>query len=169
MPSTAKVVSCSQNKMTLQLEIALTGTLLEMEESILEGCNQIGCLATKEALGQFDTDGTPLKIGNRKLTLRTQSNKKYHTPYGTVSLKRHVYQDSKGGKIYCPLEEGARIIQNATPRFAKLLSSKYARLNTTDTCHDLEENHGCKVPVCYLQQVTEPVGAIAQAKEAVWH
>jgi hypothetical protein len=168
MPSTAKVVSCSQHKVTLQLEITLTGTLLEMEESILAGCNEIGCLATTEALGRFDTDGTPIKVGNKKLTSRTQSNKTYHSPYGSVSLSRHVYQDSKGGKIYCPLEEGARIIQNATPRFAKLLSSKYARLNANETRHDLEENHGCKVSACYLQQVTERVGAIAQAKEEVW-
>ena len=164
----AKLLSRSDNRITLQLDVDLSGSLLTMEESILDGCNQLGCLATAEALSRFDTDGTPISLGSTKLTSRTQADKTYHSPYGKVRVKRHVYQTSKGGKIYCPLETSARIIQNATPRFAKMLSSKYARLNANETRHDLEDNHGCKLSNCYLQQVTNRVGAIAQSKEEVW-
>jgi hypothetical protein len=167
-PAPAKIISRSGNRITLQLDIELTGSLLNMEESILGGCNQLGCLATGEALRRFDSDGSPISIGSTKLTSRTQSKKTYHSPFGKVEIKRHVYQTSKGGKVYCPLEAAARIIQNATPRMAKMLSSKYARLNANETRHDLEDNHGCKISNCYLQQVTDQVGAIAQAKEELW-
>lgn len=164
----AKVIARSGPRITLQLDIELKGALLEMEESILEGCNRLGCLATAEALSRFDTDGTPIEIGDIKWTARTRSNKTYHTPYGTVNVERHVYQTSKGGKIHCPLESSAKIIQNATPRMAKMLSSKYARLNANEVRSDLEDNHGCRISNCYLQNVTDQVGAIAQAKEEVW-
>lgn len=167
-PIVTKLKSQSANRITLQVEIDLTGSLLSMEESILDGCNQLGCLATKEALSRFDADGTPIRVGSTNLTARTQSEKTYHSPYGKVRVKRHVYQTSKGGRVYCPLEANAKIIQNATPRFARMLSSKYARLNANETRHDLEDNHGCKISNCYLQQVTDQVGAIAQAKEEVW-
>lgn len=167
-PARAKIISRSGKRITLQLDIELTGSLLNMEESILAGCNDLGCLATGEAINRFDSDGTPISIGSTKLTSRTQSNKRYYSPFGKVEVKRHVYQTSKGGKIYCPLEASARIIQNATPRMARMLSSKYARLNANETRHDLEDNHGCKISNCYLQQVTNQVGAIAQAKEELW-
>jgi hypothetical protein len=36
--------------------------------------------------------------------------KKYHTPYGLVEITRYTYQTSQGGKVWCPLEERARII-----------------------------------------------------------
>ena len=39
-----------------------------------------------------------------------------------VSVERNVYQTSKGGKIFVPLEDKARIIRCATPRFARMLS-----------------------------------------------
>ena len=59
-----------------------------------------------------------------------------------MSVERNVYQTSKGGKIFVPLEDKARIIRCATPRFARMLSSKYARLNASDVCDDLLNNHG---------------------------
>lgn len=168
LPTAAKLISCSDNRITLQLEIDLTGSLLAMEDSILDGCNQLGRLATEKALKRFDADGAPISLGGTKLTSRTQTNKTYHSPYGKVDVKRHVYQTSKGGRVYCPLEVSAKIIQNATPRFAKMLSNKYARLNANETRHDLEDNHGCKISNCYLQQITDRIGAIAQSKEEAW-
>lgn len=81
--------------------------------------NDIGCLATTEALQKFDTDGSPIKWGDTKMTARNKDNKTYQTPYGSVQLERYIYQSSKGGRIYCPLEHNARIIQGATPKFAQ--------------------------------------------------
>lgn len=79
-----------------------------MENAILDVCNEMGCLATTEALQKFDTDGrSPIKLGATKLTARAKDNKAYQTPYGSVELERYVYQSPRGGKIYCPLKRNA--------------------------------------------------------------
>ena len=41
---------------------------MEMEERIMGSCNEIGNLATEEALKQLDTDGSPIKFGGVKMT-----------------------------------------------------------------------------------------------------
>ena len=81
----------------------------------MDSCNEIDGLATTEALQKFDTDGSPIKWGDTKMTAREKANKTYQTPYGSVQLERYAYQTSKGGRIYCPLEHHARIIRGATP------------------------------------------------------
>ena len=85
-----------------------------------------------------------------------------------MSVERNVYQTSKGGKVFVPLENKARIIRCATPRFARMLSSKYARLNASDVCDDLLNNHGRAISRGTVQLITERVGSIAQAKEETW-
>lgn len=164
----AEIIARNGNELTIQVTVRLSGSLLEMENIILDSCNEVGCLATTEALQKFDTDGSPMKLGDIKMTARNKDNKTYQTPYGSVQLERYVYQSSKGGKIYCPLEQNARIIQSATPRFAQQLSHKYANMNAPAVCRDLEENHHRKVAHSYLQDVSDWVGGIAQAKEEVW-
>ncbi|NKC15298.1 MAG: ISKra4 family transposase [Gammaproteobacteria bacterium] len=167
-PSSVQIISRSGNRIKFEVQMELTGSLLDMESTILSMSNPLGCCATAQALHRFDTDASPIEVGGIKLTSRTQSNKTYYSPYGPVDVVRPVYQTSRGGRIDCPLEASARVIQSATPRMAKLLSSKYARLNANETRHDLADNHGCTVSVNYLQKVTERVGAIAQAKEEAW-
>jgi len=142
--------------------------MLEAEDKIQQGVNEIGCLATEQVLKQFETDGCAIIMGDIKWTKRTTSGKKYQTPYGEIEIQRNVYQTNKGGKIYCPLEHKARIIGHATPRFAKQLSSKYAQLNVNKVCTDLEENHGRKIAASYVQNVTDWVSGIACAKEEQW-
>ncbi len=97
----AEIIARNDNELTIQVTIKLTGTLLEMENTILDSFNEIGCLATTEALKRFDTDGSPIKLGDTKLKARDKDNKTYQTPYGSVQLERYVYQTSKGGRIYC--------------------------------------------------------------------
>ena len=164
----AKIVACDGNELTLQVTLRLTGSLMEMENAILDGCNELGSLATAEALHKFDTDGSPIKLGEVKMTVRDQSNKTYQTPYGGVLIQRNVYQSSKGGKIYCPLENKAQIIRGATPKFAQQISHKYANMNAPAVCQDLKENHHRKIAHSYLQDVSDWVGSIAQAKEEIW-
>ena len=125
-------------------------------------------LATAEALQKFDTDGSPIKLGEVKMTVRDKTNKTYQTPYGGVLIQRNVYQSSKGGKIYCPLENNAQIIRGATPKFAQQISHKYANMNAPAVCQDLKENHHRKIAHSYLQDVSDWVGSIAQAKEEIW-
>ena len=81
---------------------------------------------------------------------------------------RYVYQTSKGGRIYCPLEHHARIIRGATPKFAQQLAHKYANMNAPAVCQDLEDNHHRSITHSYLQDVSDWVGSIAQAQEELW-
>ncbi len=164
----AEIVAFKENKITLQVTITLKGSLLEMENNILDGCNEMGSLATAEAIQQFDTDGSPIKLGPVKMTVRKKDNKIYQTPYGGVPIQRNVYQSSKGGRIHCPLENNARLIRGATPKFAQQISHKYANMNAPAVCRDLHENHHRKIAHSYLQDVSDWVGSIAQAKEEIW-
>ncbi len=59
----AEIIARNDNELTIQVSIKLTGSLMEMENTILDSCNDIGCLATTEALQKFDTDGSPIKMG----------------------------------------------------------------------------------------------------------
>ena len=154
--------------MTFEVTVDLSGMLLEMEEAIQEASNAVGCRATEEALMRFDTDGSAIRVGETKLTARGRDAKDYQSPYGVVRVERYVYQSSRGGRIYCPLEHQARIIRGATPRFASQISHKYAQLNAGAVQRDLEQNHGRAVAKSYIQHVAEWVGNIATAKEEDW-
>lgn len=165
---TAKLIKQDGHELTIQVTVNISGSMLNAENSIQHAVNEVGCLATQQALKQFDTDGSPIITGDIKWTKRTTSPKKYQTPYGEIEVERQVYQTSKGGKIYCPLEQNARIIRHATPRFAKQLSHKYAEMNVNKVCNDLEDNHGRKIAASYVQNVADWVGGIAGAKEEQW-
>ena len=94
--------------------------------------------------------------------------KVYNTPYGVVSVERHVYQPAEGGKTFCPMDHGARIIRKATPRFAKIVSHKFARGAAAEVVEDLEQNHGRPCLKASLQDLAAQVGTIVQAKEECW-
>ncbi len=84
-------------------------------------------------------------------------------------MPRHVYQRSQGGKTFCPLDRGARIVVSSTPRFAKVISHKFANGSSIQVRRDLAENHARAVARSFVQGVTEAVGGVAQAKEEAWH
>ncbi|MBK1702916.1 ISKra4 family transposase, partial [Thiococcus pfennigii] len=111
----ATVVKRSGEEVTVEVTVRLSGSLLEMEAAVQEAANAVGRCATEEALKRFDADGRPIRIGELKLTARGRDPKAYQTPYGEVEIERYVYQSSRGGRIYCPLEQGARIVRGATP------------------------------------------------------
>jgi hypothetical protein len=163
-----QVVSRSGDEVTIEVTVRLSGSLLEMEAAILDASNAVGRCATEEALSRFDTDGSPIRVGETKLTARGRHPKVYQSPYGEVQVERFVYQTSRGGRVYCPLEHQARIIRGATPRFASQLSHKYAQLNVRAVQRDLDQNHGRQVAASYIQNVAEWVGSIAEAKEEDW-
>jgi len=164
----ARLVKLLGTKLTMEVTVDIKGSLLEAEASIQAACNEVGELATKEAISDFDTDGSPLMTGGIKWTSKGKVHQTYQTPYGAVPIKRHVYQTSKGGQTWCPLDERARIIRHATPRFAKQLTYKYALSNAQAVCGDLKENHGRQVTKSYVQNVVDWVGGIAEAKEQEW-
>lgn len=153
---------------TVSTTFTLTGSMLEMENTVLDAANKVGCVGTEEALKQFDTNGSPLTIGGVNWTSRNKDAKKYQTPFGVVTIKRHVYQTSKGGKIFCPLEDKARTVYAATPKFAQQLSHKYAQGNAKAVCTDLRENHNRRIAKATVQNIADWVGGIACAQEEHW-
>jgi hypothetical protein len=165
----ASIVSRSQSSFTLQIEIPYGTSMLESEEAIQHAVNEAGVLATEEALGRFDTDGCPILIGGTRLTSKGQVSKEYQTPYGVAVVARHVYQSPNGGRTFCPLDTRARIVVSSTPKFAKMISHKYAEFGSSRVIHDLEANHGRCVARSFVQNVADSVAAVALAKEETWN
>jgi len=166
MPASVELINSNTVKLTLELK--LSGSMLEMEGAIQHALNEAGMLMTGEALKRFDTDGSPIVLGDVKWSTKGLQPKGYQTPYGEVSVERHVYQRAGGGKTYCPLEPSARIVITSTPKFAQQVSSKYTQGSSGEVQRDLADNHARVVARSYLQNVSEAVGAIAQAKEEQW-
>ena len=111
-----------RDSITIEVTLPLRGSMLEAEEAIQDALNEVGLLATEEKLKRFDTDGSPIQVGSVRMTSKGQFWQDYETPYGSVAVARHVYQTSGGGRTFVPLEENARMILNATPKLAKLVS-----------------------------------------------
>ena len=166
---TAQVTRQSKDSITIEVTLPLTGSMLQAEEAIQEALNEGGLLATEEKLKRFDTDGSPIQIGSIRMTSKGQFAQDYETPYGSVAVPRHVYQTSEGGKTFCPLEENARMILNATPKFAKLVSYKYAEAGADAVVDDLLECHHRKISNRYVKSLGDTVGAYAVAKEETWN
>ena len=164
----ARLIAVDGKIVTLELKLELSRSLLETEERLLAVLNEAGCVATQEALKQLDTAGSPLVIGQVKLTSKGQVAKAYQTPYGEVTVARHVYQTAQGGKTFCPLDREARIVVTSTPRFAKVVAHKCAHAAAPQVERDLAENHGRAVARASLQHVAEAVGSVVQAKEEEW-
>ena len=165
---TAKLINVEGSKIKIELTLELNRSMLDTEINIQKGLNEVGCIASKEALKYLDTDGSPLKIGEEIWKSKGEQPKEYQTPYGEVIVNRHVYQRSVGGKTYCPLEKEARIIITSTPLLAKQVSSKMSGMAGKEVKNDLLENHGRKVALSYIQRLSEAVGSIVQAKEEAW-
>lgn len=165
----AKIIERQEHKVTIEISIPLSRSMLDTEEAIQQALNEAGVLATGEALKQFDTDGSPIVFGPSRMTSKGQEPKAYQTPYGEVSIERHVYQTGEGGCTYCPLERDARIILTSTPRFAMQVSHKYGEGPADRVVRDLGCNHSRPVAASFVQDTAAAVAAVVQAKEEQWH
>lgn len=165
----AQIISSTEEKVIVQIELPVSGSMLDQEEHIQEVLNEAGILFSSDALQRFDTDGSPLVIGRTKWTSKGLEPKRYQTPYGAVKVARHVYQTPQGGATYCPLDRDARIVVSSTPRFAKQVTNKYAQMAAPQVVNDLKENHGRAITHPFVQHLCEAVGSVAQAKEEDWH
>lgn len=164
----ATIIARTPTSFTLQIEVPYDGSMLNFEETLQHRLNEAGVVATAEGLKQFDTDGSAITVGSSKLTTKGPVEKDYQTPYGVATVARHVYQGTQGGPTYCPLDRDARIVVTSTPRFAKILSHKYAEFSSPRAQVDLQENHGRVVSRCLIQDVADAVAAAALAKEEDW-
>jgi hypothetical protein len=165
---TTSIIKQSTDSITLQITIPFTRSMLDSEKCIQDALNDVGMLATKELLKTFDTEGDSIKLGSVKMTSKGKINKTYQTPYGAVNINRHVYQTSKGGATFCPLEQDARIILTSTPRFASQVSYKMAEMAAPPARADLLHNHNRKVSVELMQRLAEAVSTVVQIKEETW-
>lgn len=165
----ATIIERQENSVTIQVTVPLCRSMLDTEEAIQQALNQAGVLASAEALKQFDTDGSPLLFGSTRFTTKGQEPKTYQTPYGSVTVPRHVYQTGEGGTTFCPLERDARIILTSTPRFAMLISHKYGEGPADRVVRDLTANHCRPVSACFVQDTAAAVAAVVQIKEESWH
>src|SRR3954453_10739123 len=162
------IIARTPTSFTLQIEVPYNASMLDFEETLQDRLNEAGVVATAEGLQQFDTDGSPITVGSVKLTTKGQVEKDYQTPYGVATVDRHVYQGPQGGPTYCPLDRDARIVVTSTPRFAKIISHKYAEFSSPRAQIDLKEDHGRPVSRCLIQDVADAVAAAALAKEQDW-
>src|SRR6516162_595378 len=162
------IIARTPTSFTVQVEVPYNDSMLGFEEALQERLNEAGVLATAEGLKQFDTDGSAITVGPTKLTSKGLIEKEYQTPYGVATVARHVYQSNQGGATFCPLDRDARIVVSSTPRFAKVLSHKYAEGSSPKVQLDLETNHGRSVSRCLIQDVADAVAAAVLAKEEDW-
>lgn len=164
----ATIVNEAANSVTIQIVIPFHRSMLEAENAIQDVLNEAGTLASANFLQRFDTDGSPIVIGQTNLTSKGTVAKEYQTPYGATIVERHVYQSSKGGKTFCPLERDARIVTSATPRFAMQLSHKYGEGSGGRVIEDLLLNHNRAIAKAFVQTVAEAVAVVAMVKEEQW-
>lgn len=158
----------ADNSITVSVTFTPGKSMFESELNLQAALNEAGAAATGECLSMFDTDGGKLVLGGRKMTTKGQLPKVYQTPYGEVSVQRHLYQCSSGGAVYCPLEREARIMRTATPLFAKQVAFKYANTNAGTAVTDFAQ-HGRKIARSYVGEVASDIASVAEEKEGCWN
>lgn len=141
--------------------------MMDSERNLQAAANKAQAAATGECLSRFDTDGAPIIIGGEKLTTKGKKAKIYQSPCGPVTVQRHVYQSSGGGRTFCPMEQAARVVRTATPLFARQVASKYANTDSGVATRDFAE-HGREIARTYVREVGSDVALIASEKEEVW-
>jgi hypothetical protein len=104
----AQVTKCNGTMITLETTVDIGGSMLKAEEAIQAAVNDIGVVATGEALKRFDADGDVIVVGGTKWYAKAPEEKYFQTPYGEVIVPRYVYECARGGKTFCPLEQGKR-------------------------------------------------------------
>jgi hypothetical protein len=165
----AKILQETKDELVMEVRIPKSRDFFRCEENIQNTLNEAGCLAIGAALENFDTDGSPIIMGEEKYTAkRKKIGKDYECRYGTVHVQRYAYQSSAGGEVYIPLEPNARIIGGSTPAFAKLVSFDYSRDNSRATRSMLRQSLGREVSSCYIQDISAAVAQHVESKSRQW-
>ncbi len=164
----AQIVKQHNNQITVQFTVKLTGSMLADEQALQDSLNEAGCAVMIPMIEQFDTKGEPIRVNGVKHTVKQRAPQKYETPYGPVKLDRYAYQNSKGGRNYVPLEVDARMVLNSTPRYAKMVTGKYARFGANALQEDMLECNGRQISHEYAKDLSDFVGSIAQCRESDW-
>lgn len=154
---------------SITLNIKPVGNFLEQEEQIAEAVAEVGRIASELTMKEYDTDGSPILVNNVKYTSRGLQKKIFQTPWGEISLDRHTYQSAVGGKLVAPMDLVCHIIGGgSTPRFAKMVSWKYAQLPASKVSEDLTMNHLRPTSRHLVQDLGASVGDIALEPDCDW-
>jgi hypothetical protein len=165
----AQLIKQQDNTLTIQFTVKLTGQMLEDEQALQQALNEAGRAAMVPMINQFDTNGEPIRVNGIKHTVKNYAPEIYETPYGPVPTERCTYQTSKGGRAYVPLEHDARMVLNSTPRYAQMVSGKYARFGADAIGEDLLECNGRTISRNYAKKLSDYVGSVVQCYETDWH
>ena len=106
----AELIRQQNDTLTIQFTVNMTGHMLEDEQALQRALNEAGQVAMIPMIKQFDTNGEPIRVNGVKYTAKQISPEIYETPYGPVPIERYIYQTSKGGRAYVPLENDARMV-----------------------------------------------------------
>jgi hypothetical protein len=162
--------SRKNGKTRIQFEIEFDddcrpGDTLALEQGLQKALNQAATICMTEVLGRFDTHGEPLHMHGKVFTSKGTSPATYQCYGGPVNLQRHTYQTSDGGTTYCPLEDRARIVHDATPHWASILAGTYSAQSGRASQTQLSRTLLRDLSLEYIQEVAEAVGKSVQAKE----
>lgn len=156
------------NNVHVTISVDYSRSMQEMENAIQDALNEAGQSLTAGALEHLDTDGSPIKIGSKTLTSKGKVLKEYETPYGRVAVHRHVYQFPQGGSTYCPMEHEARIIKSCTPRFANIISFKYANTSVSGVKKDLKISNHRIISNEFIHNVSKDIAEFSINKKEAW-
>lgn len=166
---TAQVLSSQNQETQILITVQHGDSMLDFETNLQGSLNQAGMIGVEKQLEYMDTDGSPIKVGGIQMTSKHKKEPKvYETSWGAIKVSRYVYQTSKGGETFCPLDQNARIIVNSTPAFARMVSWKYAQMAAPQVEEDLRQHHGRNSSRSTLRDLADVVASIAQAKEEKW-
>jgi hypothetical protein len=160
-----------KTRITVTIEVPARehiGGALDLEQGLQRVLNDVGQSVMTEALSRFDTEGEPIRLGSVTMTSKGRSPERYKSLFGPIELERHTYQSSEGGRTFCPLEQSARICQNATIGLCQVLASKHVSLSGRCLQRELERSHQLDLSLSYLQDVTQEFGRRALGKEDHW-
>jgi hypothetical protein len=145
--------------LTLRVKLGAKLTMLEQEEAIQLALNEAGRSFTTCLMEGYDTEGDPLLVDGVKFTAKSHKiGRLIESPYGTVPILRWAYQSSAGGECFHPMDTRLGLIGSATPKFAKMVSSKFVDMPGEAVLRDLADNHQRKMSLDQLQQLVNRVG-----------
>jgi hypothetical protein len=152
----------------IDLDQMTQASFYQSEQIVQQIINQIGKELTLEMLQSRDCDQATIEREGRIWYRKEASKGSYQTPYGEVTLARHLYQTSAGGATRCPLEENCQLsFGAATPLLAETLSFKVSALTPGEAAQDLAK-HGLQLSPSFIRETAQKVGRIAVEKATAW-
>jgi hypothetical protein len=142
--------------------------ILETESKMIEKIQPLLCGFMKDTLEAQDVKEPRIKVDGITYYDCGPSNQVYETISGPITISRHTYQSSEGGKRICPLESCAGMIKNSTPFFAKIVTSKATEMSPSHVVDDLKESLNRTISPRYVKYLTDEVGQLAIQKEIQW-